>query len=159
MTFKLLGPTGRAPRSKMSPFLFHIRVPGVLSLLTRQGASTFIPNVGSLLGNKCPLGSNAITLSTRRGVRGKGATVDTFTTCHTTGTTNGRTSTRITTGILGSGMTCFNCNCVGSIGRLIPGIPLAFCVFHIVIVLNKCFVLFFVIILFLTCGGSLSQVP
>lgn len=127
----------------------HVTVPGVLSFLTAHATSNCIPNIGSVLGN-CAGRSNAHRPSIRRGVTQKGGTVITLGACH-------RAGTRSRLPVLGRGVGCFKCNCVGSTGRLIPDVPVYFCTFHLVIKMKYLLVLFFTLDLFLICGGRVTR--
>jgi len=150
-----VGVLNPGPVAGDDPFLFEIKIPGLLSLLANRDSSSFVPGIKDLVyGNP---GQNIVGVNTKM-ERGKMAIADLagFKTAKKQGDAAGEAAA----------LQKFNANKdylgYGYLAKAedsIPPVHTTFYAFHIMVILGCFFTFFFLVVLYMGCKDSLQRNP
>ncbi len=153
----LMNPEKERFDDKKPPFLFKIEIPNMLSFLAERDAAAFVPGVRDLVEGGYLQKDGTVALSAHDKIeRGKTAikALEAYRAAKQAGNVD---DARLAYSILQANIAYFGYGYIKDVHDLVPNVPLNFYAFHIMVILGGYFILFFLVVLFLSYKRDLTK--
>lgn len=158
VAFGVLNPSKQLPDDGVSPFLFRIECPKMLSLLAERDGSAFVPGINDLLQGGYLLKDGTMALSAEQKMeRGKKA-IAAFADYREAKADGNEKAAVQAAQVLKENVAYFGYGYIKDVNELVPNVPLTFYMFRIMVMLGGYFILFFVLVLFFVYKRDLQSV-
>jgi cytochrome bd ubiquinol oxidase subunit I len=149
VAFGVLNPSKKSYDDGVDPFLFQVRVPGMLSLMANRSLHTFVPGITDLINGGFPTArpgnvAGATLSADEKMIRGKRAlqALADFKKAQSAGNDS---LAAIHRSILEANYNYFGYGFIRDKKELVPNVPMTFYAFRVMVILGVCFILFFLL--------------
>lgn len=141
----------------MSPFLFRVEIPKMLSLLAERKMDAFVPGINDLLQGGYPLEDGTVALSAEEKIEKGKTAIGAFAAYRAAKAVGNDAGAEVAAGVLKENVAYFGYGYIRDVNELVPNVPLTFYMFRVMVILGGYFILFFIVALFLVYKKDLSR--
>jgi len=157
----LLNPSKKSYDDGVNPFVFNIKVPGLLSLMANRNINSFVPGVNDLIDGGYPKvsksGEPGIALSAEQKME-KGTLAVLALKDYKLARKAGNDSlAKVNQAKLEENFPYFGYGYIKDKKELVPNVPLTFYTFHVMVIIGMYFILFFILIWWMNNKNTLHS--
>lgn len=157
VAFGILDPDKQTADDGVDAFLFRMEIPKMLSLLAERNTDAFIPGINDLLKGGYPLKDGTIALSAKEKIEKGKTAIGAFAAYRDAKAAGNTADAEVAAKVLKDNVAYFGYGYIKDVNELVPNVPLTFYMFRVMVILGGYFILFFIVILFLTYKKDLSK--
>jgi cytochrome bd ubiquinol oxidase subunit I len=156
----ILNPSKESYDDAIDPFIFNIKVPGLLSLMANRDLNTFVPGVNDLIDGGYPTvsknGAPGVALSVEEKMAKGTLAVEALRDYKLAKTAGNDSLAKINQAKLEENFPYFGYGYIKDKKELVPNVPLTFYTFHLMVIIGMYFILFFALAWFLNQKNKLN---
>lgn len=157
IAFGILNPAKKTADDGQEPFLMHVEIPKMLSLLAERRSDAFVPGISDLLKGGYTMKDGTKALSAEEKIeRGKTA-IGAFSAYRAAKEAGNQAEAAVAAQVLKDNVAYFGYGYIKNVNELVPNVPLTFYMFRIMVILGGYFILFFIVVLFLVYKKKFSK--
>ncbi len=149
----MLNPSKKTYDDGVDPFVFNIKVPGLLSLMANRKLDSFVPGVNDLINGGYPMvsknGDPGITLSAEQKMEKGKLAVQGLKEYKLAKTAGNDSLAKINLAQLEDNFPYFGYGYIKEKKELVPNVPLTFYTFHLMVMIGMYFILFFIMAMYM----------
>lgn len=156
VAFGILNPEKKSYKDSISPYLFKVQIPSLLSLLANRDANSFVPGIKNILdgGYQTP---NGVALSfAEKQTRGKAA-IQSLADYQKAVAAKDTTAAKVHKAQLKKNYAQFGYGYIEKAEKMIPNVPTVFYSFHIMVALGFYFIALFALVLFFISNKKIEK--
>lgn len=157
VAFGLLNPAKQTAADGVDPFLFRIEIPKMLSLLAERKADAFVPGINDLLKGGYTQADGTRALSAQEKIERGQLAIRSFAAYREARAAHDDAQAATHLRTLQENVNYFGYGYIKDVNELVPNVPLTFYMFRIMVMLGGYFILFFIVVLFLTYKKELPK--
>jgi len=157
----VLNPSKKTYDDGIDPFLFNIKVPGLLSLMANRKLDSYVPGVNDLIDGGYPLvtkqGDSLITLSAEQKMEKGKLAVQGLKEYKLAKTAGNDSLAKVYLAQLEENFPYFGYGYIKEKKELVPNVPLTFYTFHLMVMIGMYFILFFILAWYMNKKNTLHS--
>lgn len=156
VAFGILNPDKKTADDGENPFLMRIEIPKMLSLLAERRMDAFVPGINDLLKGGYTLEDGTKALSAEEKIEKGKKAIGAFSAYRTARAAGNDAEAEVAAKVLKENVAYFGYGYIKDVNELVPNVPLTFYMFRVMVILGGYFILFFILVLFLSYKKDLA---
>ena len=157
VAFGILNPKKQAYDDAENPFLFDIKVPGLLSFLSKRDFNAYVPGIKDVIDGGYELSDGSIALSAEEKMRRGREAITALAKYRQAKEANDEETAVAARKVFDENKAYFGYGYIKDKTELIPHVPLNFYAFRVMVMLGGYFILFFLVVIFLAYKRDISN--